>query len=257
MDKLNFDLSTPILNAAGSLGFSPEARGPIDLGGLGAFITNPISLRPRKAARGTRLQSYPGGALMHSGHPNPGLKSVLKKHRSRWLRAGLPVIVHLLGGAPQEMGKMMMLLEEEDSVMGVEIGLPQEIDQATTQEIVEAAIGELPLMVRVPLSKAVEIGRAAYDAGASAISLGPPRGALTDAQGETVFGRLYGPGVFPQDLEAVCSLVKANIPVVGGGGIYQPEQIELILNAGAMAVQLDTVLWRGEWKNRQIGNQDI
>ncbi len=256
MHKQSFDFKTPIMNASGSLGFSPDLRGSIDLEKLGAFITNPVSMRKRKATKGTRLINYPGGALLHTGHPNPGLKSVLKNHRSRWAHASLPVIVHLLGASPQEMEEMMLLLEEVDSVGGVEVGLPQEVDAQTAISIVEAAVGELPLMVRVPMSKAALIGRAAFQAGASMISIGPPRGALTEPNGEKIYGRLYGPAIFPHALEAVSSLVKLNIPVVGGGGVYAMGQMETMLAAGAVAVQLDTVLWRGDFFDPEKGKDE-
>ena len=38
----------PFMNAAGCLGFAPNPRGPVDLGRLGAFVTNPVSLAPRQ-----------------------------------------------------------------------------------------------------------------------------------------------------------------------------------------------------------------
>lgn len=246
MHKQSFEFRTRIMNASGSLGFSPDLRGPINLEKLGVFITNPVSMRRRKVANGSRFIKFPGGILLHTGHPNAGLKSVIKAHHSRWARAQLPVIVHLLGASPQEMEEMMILLEEIDSVVGVEIGFPEDIDAQTATSIVEAALGELPLMVRVPMKNAVLIGEAVHQAGASVVSIGPPRGALIDSNGEKIFGRLYGPSIFPHALEAVSSLVNLKIPVVGGGGVYDMGQVDALLEAGAEAVQLDTVLWRGD-----------
>jgi dihydroorotate dehydrogenase len=45
----------------------------------------------------------------------------------------------------------------------------------------------------------------------------------------------------------VSELVKMGIQVIGGGGVHQAEQADAMLAAGAMGVQLDTVLWRGDW----------
>ncbi len=247
MKKQSFNLSKPLLNAAGSLGFFPDLRRQIPFDEFGAFITNPISMRPRKAAFGPRMINYSGGVLLHTGHPNPGLKTVLKRHSSRWGRSKLPVIVHLLGASPKEMEKMMILLEEVDSVIGVEIGIDQDMESQTVASIIEAAVGEIPLMVRVPMNKASTIGKVAFEAGASLISLSPPRGELISSSCETIFGRLYGPSIFSQALEAVNSLASMNIPVVGAGGVYQKKQVEMMLSAGAEAVQLDTVLWRGDF----------
>jgi dihydroorotate dehydrogenase (NAD+) catalytic subunit len=157
------------------------------------------------------------------------------------------VIVHLLGGNREELQSMLVRLEEIENVVAVEIGLHTGVSPAEAVEVVQASVGELPVIVRLPLTRVEELGAAAYQAGAAVVSLGPPRGALPAQEGQIVFGRSYGPGIFPQALRAVSELVKMDIPVIGGGGVYVPEQAETMLAAGAVAVQLDTVLWRGDW----------
>ena len=67
---------------------------------FGAFITNPISLRPRLPTAQPALIEFPGGFLLHTGLPNPGLSAVLKKHGARWNRADLPIIVNLMADRP-------------------------------------------------------------------------------------------------------------------------------------------------------------
>jgi dihydroorotate dehydrogenase len=64
---------------------------------------------------------------------------------------------------------------------------------------------------------------------------------------ELVHGRLYGPAVFPLALAALLAVRRAGLPVIAGGGIYRPEQVEALLAAGASAVQVDAVLWRAGW----------
>ncbi|MBT6151205.1 MAG: hypothetical protein HOH75_04350, partial [Chloroflexi bacterium] len=81
----------------------------------------------------------------------------------------------------------------------------------------------------------------------SLISIGPPRGAVTLPTKEKIFGRLYGPSLFPQVLATVSNLVARNIPVVGGGGVYNTDQVNDLLEAGAAGVQLDTILWQGDF----------
>ena len=94
--------------------------------------------------------------------------------------------------------------------------------------------------MRLPLEKAGTLGQAVIDAGASAISLGAPRGRL-----DGISGRMYGPGIFPLALQAVENLAGLGLPVIGAGGVYQPKDVDTMLEAGALAVQVDTVLWRG------------
>jgi dihydroorotate dehydrogenase len=157
------------------------------------------------------------------------------------------VIVHLLGDSPENMAPMIVRLEEIENVMAVEVGLPTEIEASEASEVVVASAGELPLIIRLPLARAEELGRFVSDAGVMAVSLGPPRGALPDAQANIVYGRHYGPAVFPQALRVVSELVKMGIQVIGAGGVYRAEQADAMLSAGATGVQLDTVLWRGDW----------
>ncbi len=250
MFKQTFSFNAPLLNAAGSLGFAPDTRLALDINQLGAFITNPLSLQRRLPARPPRLAAYPGGMLLHSGHPNPGLSSALKKYGSRWARASLPIIIHLLGSAPHEMERMVTRLETRENILGIEVGLPHGIEANAASEIIAAALGELPLMVRLPLGQAVTLAPLMIAAGATLVSLGPPRGALphdggdASRQGSLLYGRLYGPAVFPQALETVQTLVEMEIPLVGGGGVYDSAQAEAMLAAGTQAVQLDTILWR-------------
>jgi dihydroorotate dehydrogenase (NAD+) catalytic subunit len=109
-----------------------------------------------------------------------------------------------------------------------------------------AAAGELPVIVRLPPERAVELAlaiRAAVDGGVEAFSLAAPRGAVPVAGGVRS-GRLYGPAVFPLALAAVQALVKLGLPVIGAGGIYSTADGQAMLDAGAVAVQVDAVLWR-------------
>jgi dihydroorotate dehydrogenase len=77
-----------------------------------------------------------------------------------------------------------------------------------------------------------------------AVSLAPPRGVYPIQADEFMHGRLYGPAIFPQALKLVQELAKQGIPTIGVGGIYTWEQCKAMLSAGALAVQLDSILWR-------------
>jgi dihydroorotate dehydrogenase (NAD+) catalytic subunit len=245
MPKFDLILDRPLMNAAGALGFAPDERGPVDLADLGAFLTNPISLAPRTPAHDRGVAAYPGGFLLHSGYPNPGLSGAIRQYAPRWARAVLPVWVHLLVEGPEDVAAMVPRLEGREGVSALELGLPPLADAESARAIVQAAVGELPVVARLPLDRAVELAPALADLPVSAVSLGPPRGALPGAQEALTSGRLYGPGVFPQALAAVQWLVEmGSPPVIGAGGVYRREQVETMLAAGAVGVQLDAVLWR-------------
>ncbi|OGO39248.1 MAG: hypothetical protein A2W35_07745 [Chloroflexi bacterium RBG_16_57_11] len=250
--KLDLAFDPPWMNAAGSLGFAPDRHGVLELSRLGAFVTHPISLEKRSPAHGARYLAYPGGFLLHTGYPNPGLRTVLRRHGEQWGRSPIPVIVHLLCQRVEELAQAVQRLEGLPGVAGIELGLPPEIEAGQARALIEAAAGELPVIVRLPVERAVELAGAltkndAQADGLAAFSLGPPRGLLPAPDGGLARGRLYGPAVFPLALRVVKVLSSMGVPVIGAGGVYRMEQAEAMLRAGVAAVQLDSVLWRGGW----------
>ena len=251
--KYDLPLRSPLLNAAGSLGFAPDPHSPLDLSRLGAFVTNPVSSQPRTPAHGPRYLPFPGGFLLHTGHPNPGLSAVIRRCGERWGRAGLPVIVHLLAQSANDISSMLRRLETVEGVAGIELGLPSDVDTRAACTLAQAAGGELPVIVRLPMERAVELAPAlaaqARQTTIAAVSLAPPRGALPGPDGALVSGRLYGPAIFPLALAGLRVVLQTGLPVIGGGGVYTLQQAEAMLAAGAMAVELDTVLWRGGLTN--------
>ncbi len=241
------DYRSPWLNAAGSLGYTPPEQWgwgePI-----GAFITNPVSLFPRTPAEERAVIPFSGGFLLHSGLPNPGLKGLLLGARV-WARSTVPVWVHIIGDTPQEIERMVRVLESQESVSAIELGIAPQAAPEQALKLARAAVGELPLVVNFPLSAAVEswVDKLA-GLGASALSLSAPRGLLPaprlpGAAVKLVAGRLYGPAILPLALAAVRSLRRQPLPVIAGGGVYRKVDGEALLAAGAVAVQLDSVLW--------------
>jgi dihydroorotate dehydrogenase (NAD+) catalytic subunit len=243
-DAPALDLRSPWQNAAGSLGFAPE-KANADLNALGAFVTNPLTLRPRRASQGERMLKFPGGVLMHTGLPNPGLSAAVKRYAAAWARAPLPIILHIAADDPAALRKSMPNIEALENITAIELGIPADAAPQLAAGLVQAAAGELPVIAQLSLLRSEELAAEALRAGASAISLGPPRGALTGSKGKLVEGRLYGPAIYPLALAVVQRLAKAQVPVVGSGGIETEEQGETMLKAGALAVQVDVAFWKG------------
>lgn len=248
MPKTDAVYSPPVLNAAGMLGFAPDTRGPVDLHRLGGFITNPLSLRTRRPANSTTCLSFPGGFLLHTGFPNPGLARALCLWAPAWARSPLPVLVSLLPQDAGEVSPMLEALEGKPGVAGVEINLPSGAGPGDLLAVARAAFSELAVVVRLPLDRAEQMIEGVVDdlleAELAAVSLGPPRGALVNPQGHLVHGRLYGPAFYPQNLTVTHALATAGLPVISAGGVYSKAQVDELLTAGASAVQLDAVLWR-------------
>jgi dihydroorotate dehydrogenase len=254
MPKRDLFFRTPIMNAAGMLGFAPDFRAlqtseffenseVADV--LGAFVTNPLSWRPRKTTAHPAVLEYPGGFLLHTGLPNPSLGAAVKRYAHKWADSSLPIIVHLMADRPEETARMVESLERVENVMAAELGFAPLLTDDIILTSLEMAMGELPLIVSLPAEQILRLAPRVMEAGAAAVSLSAPRGSLMTDDRSLITGRLYGPSLFPQSLETVRRLAGAGVPVIGGGGVYKREQAEVVKEAGAIAVQLDAVLWRG------------
>lgn len=247
--KRDLYFSKPLMNAAGSLGFVPDWRLGILLDSFGAFVTNPFSLRPRLPTAKPAVIQHPGGFLLHTGLPNPGLIAGLKKYASKWSRADLPIIVHLMADRPEETQRMVRILETQENVMAVELGFAPLLANDIILLTLEMCLGELPLIFSLPVEQVLSLGPRLIQGGAQAISISAPRGALPlpVAPSPLITGRLYGPSLFPQTLETVYSASKIGLPIIGAGGVWTKENADAMLSAGALAVQVDAVLWGNNW----------
>ncbi len=243
--KRDLYFSKPLMNAAGTLGFAPDTRAGIAIHSFGAFVTNPFSLRPRKPAAKPALLEYPGGFLFHTGLPNPGLSSGLKRYSARWERSDVPVIVHLMADRPEETQQMVRMLEAHENVMAAELGFAPLLANDILLLTLEMCLGELPLIFYLPIEQVLSLGPRLIQEGAQAISISAPRGALPSSPTPStlITGRLYGPALFPQTLETVYSAAKIGLPIIGAGGVWTKENADAMISAGAMAVQMDEALW--------------
>jgi len=252
MMKYELELSTPIMNAAGSLGYAPDLRSPIDYSQFGAFVTNPVSWVKRSPANAPRVQYYPGGFLLHTGFPNPGFNSVLRQYVRQWAESPLPVIVHILAEDAFRTARMVEQLESLEGVAGIEIGLPPDVQPSHAKELVLAAQGELPVLVRVPWEGAEELIQVLEEVELSSVSLSPPRGVLPGPQGELLQGRLYGRALLPMVLSTVRRIAALGAQIIGAGGVYTRGDADAMLAAGAKAVQIDAALWGSTWWHKSV-----
>lgn len=260
--KRGLAFANPILNASGILGFADEARGWVALPRLGAFVTNALTYEPRTSAHPPNAVPLPNGVLIHTGLPNPGVRAAIRKWNHEWARLGPPVIVHLAATTPDEVRRSLEHLEQAEGVSGVELGFRDDVSAAEAQALIRAALGGPPLVVRVPLARAVELCEVAARAEADAVTVSAPIRAsppgllsipLSEGEGKPQekaekrkwSGRLYSPECFPAALEAVRAVASQDLglPIIGAGGIFSIENARAMLEAGAVAVQLDAVLW--------------
>lgn len=233
--------------AAGVFGFGEQYRDLIDMDKLGALVTNPVTYTPWSPASGTRMVPLDGGVLVHTGLPNPGLSKVLTQHRATWERLPVPIIIHIVSTSDEEVRRCVHKLEEEDSVSGIELGLNDDVMLKDAQAAVRAAFehSDKPILVRLPFGATADLAAAVEDSGAGALVIcAPPRGTARDSAGRLVSGRLYGPMIKPLVLRLVGQMARRiEIPLIGAGGIHSAQDARDYLEAGAVAVQVDSAVW--------------
>ncbi|MCD4686723.1 MAG: nitronate monooxygenase [Anaerolineae bacterium] len=242
-------IENPVMPAAGTFGYDGAAyRDLLDLTKLGAIVTTPITWKPRRIARGPRVVPLPSGVLIHTGLPNPGVGKVIKRYAQSWKRSLAPVIVHVVATTPHEVANCVGALDHVEGVAGIELGLHDQVTPEDIEDLLGAALDNTlrPILVRVPLYSAVESARVAESAGAGGLVVAAsPRGTTRDpVTGQLVGGRIYGPWLKAQTLRAVGLVAHVvNIPVIGSGGIHNADDARDFLEAGAVAVQVDSVTW--------------
>ena len=155
-------------------------------------------------------------------------------------------VVHLMADRPDETQRMVHQLESVENIMAVELGFAPLLADDIILLAVELAASEIPIIVNLPWEQVLRLGPQVLAAGAEAVSLAAPRGALPADNGGTLTGRLFGPALFAQALLLTREAVRAGIPLIGGGGVYSKENASAMLEAGALAVQVDAALWRGK-----------
>ena len=245
--KIGLALKSPILPAAGCAGYANEYAALIDWSKWGAFVTNPVTARPRQPTGDPVTIDLGAAVLIHTGIPNLGIRAVIEDSQSTWKRLGVPVIVHVAGSTPDDVAECAVRLVIVDGVGGVELGVRDEEDEGAIVALIAAAVeaGEAPVLVRLPLDRAAELAPTCVEAGAAALVVAaPPRGTLPWGDG-FVSGRLYGRGTLPLALRAVReTAARVDVPIVASGGVHTLEDARAMLAAGAVAVQIDALIWR-------------
>lgn len=243
-------LKTPVMPAAGTFGYGDAFPKLFDMDKLGAVVTRPIGWHKFDPANGTRIVHRPGGVIVHTGLPNPGLTKAIRDNQPLWEMLDTPVILHLIGTTDSDIERACQQISLTTCIRGVELGLRDDITWQEAALLVRAATKTLekPLLVRLPFPAAEDIARASIDNGADAlVAFAPPRGAdRNPISGKLVPGRVYGPLLKPMVMHAVGNLTRRfpNTQIIASGGIHSVEDArDYILHAGAAAVQLDAAIW--------------
>ena len=115
-------LHSPLLNAAGTMGFGSSYADYIDLHRLGGLVTRTMTVKPRRGAEAPRLWETPSGLLNCVGMQNPGYEKFTQVFYKGLVGYDVPIIASVTG-TPEEIRRMADALAELPAVAGVEVNL--------------------------------------------------------------------------------------------------------------------------------------
>jgi dihydroorotate dehydrogenase (NAD+) catalytic subunit len=256
--------------ASGTLGYDGYGRGLIGnypLEELGAVVPKTVTRWPREGNPEPRWfpQSYreawdEGDHLFLNaiGLINPGIETAVREWTPQWADWNATVLFSFAAHSVGEFGEMAALTREAVGISALELNLScPNVENgamfghspALTHDAVAAvrANSDLPVLVKLApdVPDVTEIARAAVDGGANALTICNTLPAMRiDLETRrpvlgNITGGLSGMGLRPVSLALVYQAsAVVDVPIIGVGGIFEPDHaIEYIL-AGASAVQV-------------------
>ena len=266
-------LKNPVIAASGTFGNATEYGGKmdalaiLDVSVLGGICTKGLTYMPRSGNTGTRIWETASGLLNSIGLENVGIRNFLDNDLPHLRQLGPAIIANLSGGEADEYVDGARLLDKSSvdiielniscpnvKVGGMAFGLDPGMAAACVSAV-RRVIKNKPLMVKLspnaPNLKMVALS--CINAGANALSLvNTFKGMAIDTVNkkpvfEGISAGLSGPAIKPIALSMVWELYgtlldegKANIPIIGLGGIANINDALEFLMAGASAIQVGT-----------------
>ena len=247
-NKHGLTLASRLIAGAGAVGYADAWPPGITAAMFGAIVTPPVSWRPRRGQAPPRLAETPAGFVLASGDHNPGYRRAIDDHAPDWGRLGTPLIMALAASTPDDWGRLAGHLEEEPSVAGIELQLPQVAHRSDAAAWIGAVrrATTLPVLVKLPTQRAVALAATCASAGADVMVVGTGAPATGLAAGGVLLdGPTAGPAAFPFTLHALRAVagLSLGLPLIAAGGICRAEDAERCFDAGAVAVQVRSLLW--------------
>lgn len=254
-------MKNPVTVASGTFGYGPEYAELVDLNRLGAITVKGICPEAHVGNETPRTFETRGGMLNAIGLPGPGAKGFIEKYVPFLKQYDVPVIVNIWGKDMEDYGRVVELLDAEDTVSAYEINLScpnvkeggsafgTDVDMFS--RVIELVRGKTQKPIIPKLApKVTSIGqfaKAAEDCGADAVSIMNSYPAMAinieTLQPELAnrSGGLSGPAIKPIAVKLVWDAAKATeLPIIGMGGICEPEDAIEFMLAGATAVAVGT-----------------
>ncbi len=259
--------ASPLVLASGVMGVSYSGMLKAVECGCGIITTKSMTLEPRKGHDGPVVAEFLGGFINSMGLSNPGIEEGLQEVTDFKKHSDAPIIVSIFGTSADEFVSLIKCVNdsEADAVelnlscpnVADEYGIPLASSKEKVSEIVSAVkrVSKLPVIAKLsPNSYNVpEIGKAARDAGADALTLvntlGP--GMLIDIEAQkpvilSKFGGVSGYALKPIAVKIVYQTAQlVSIPIIGTGGITNGNDAVEFRLAGASYLGIGTAVYYG------------
>jgi dihydroorotate dehydrogenase (NAD+) catalytic subunit len=260
-------LPNPVMTASGTAGHGTELGAYVDLSSLGAVVVKSLAAYPWDGNPPLRVHGTHGGMINSVGLQGPGVEVWRREQLPRLVDAGARVVASIWGrsvddyrraaeqlaGCPSEVVAVEINLSCPNTEAGGELLAHDPEASAATVDAVGAA--GLPRWAKLSpnTSRVAEVAAAVHEAGAEAVTLvntvlgmaiDPRTGEYRLGSGERG-GGVSGPAIHPVAVRIVHDVhrARAELPIVGVGGVASGDDAAELLRAGASAVQVGTAIF--------------
>lgn len=269
--KLAF--KNPVLLASGCASFGEPFEDFFDMPSVGALITKAITREPREGNESPRICETPCGMLNSIGLQNPGVEAFAQEILPELRERGVATIVNVAGGSEQDYEAVLMRLKDEPGIYGFEVNLScPNVEDGLIFGTSAVAFGricerlrqatERPLIPKLSpeAGNPVPYAKIAWGAGMDGVTAANtwPAMAIDWKSGKSKLARptggLSGPALKPLTMIRVAAIAQAvpELPILASGGAATATDVIEFIRAGALAVQLGTILFHDATRPKKI-----
>lgn len=261
MAKMNINIAgvefkNPVMTASGTFGSGMEYGEFVDLNRLGAVVTKGVANVPWPGNPTPRVTEVYGGMLNAIGLQNPGVDVFMERDIPFLQKYDTKIIANVCGKSVEDYIEVVEKLSDSPvDMLEINISCPnvkegaiafgQKADSVFSITDTLKKHSKKPIIMKLSpnVTDITEMARAAEAAGSDAISLiNTLTGMKIDIERRRFAlanktGGMSGPAIKPIAVRMVYQCAKAvNIPIIGMGGIANPEDAIEFMMAGATAV---------------------
>ena len=266
------ELKNPITVASGTFGSGMEYDEFVDLNLLGAVTTKGVANVPWPGNPTPRVAETYGGMMNAIGLQNPGIDTFVKRDIPFLKEKDTKIIVNVCGKSTEDYLDVVERLGDEPvDLLEINVSCPNVKeggiafgqDPKALYDITKAikAKAKQPIIMKLSpnVTDITEMAKAAEAAGSDALSLiNTLTGMKIDVKRRTFAvanktAGVSGPAIHPIAVRMVYQVANAvKLPIIGMGGVMNPEDALEMIMAGATAVAVGTANFHNPYATVEI-----